>query len=186
MAERGTFLDLGELIQQNKDRDGVRLKLFREVLHRCHDLIKRKNKERLKSTKYEIPYFMVGRPKYDQQALSNYLYHHLTENGFYVEYLGERKLYISWDECDLNLTKYHNTKSRLDYEFRQKYIGGNDQIDQENPLFNISENTMKFRQSRQQQIKEDRENRFRYQEDRFGPMTGTYSDYKNRYRRGSY
>lgn len=163
------FLDLTEIIRDNKKQENKRLDLFATVLKRCHELIKRKNTMGLKEMVYQIPVFIMGQFRYDVIALRNYIYDHLLDNGLKVEIRDDQlSLYISWDEKDINLKKFMNRKAQLDTANRQMVL------DAPGAPEYISENTMFFRQQKQKELEQLRQQRFEFQSKRFGKTNGSY------------
>lgn len=160
------FLDLTELIRENKKRENVRLELFREILKKCHATIKNKNKTRVTCMYYEIPQFVPGYPTFDINALRDYLVYHLRQNGLKVIIQRDlRTIYISWSEIDLDLETYYYNQTMREHQ-TQNTTGAPGAISIE---------TMKFRQKRQQELKEERERRFEYQQSRFAkPSRDSY------------
>lgn len=158
-----TFLDLEEIVKENKRQESIRINIFKEILNNCFVLIRNKNKLRLREMHYNIPLFIMGKPLYDATALRNYLVHHLTDNGLKVVVMDDWKtLYISWKETDIDLDKFRSRKTVIDNKHRNTYMLGN-ACDMPSDFTN----TMKFRQAKQREIQNNRERRFEYQSSRF-------------------
>ena len=171
-----SFLDLTEIIRDNKKQENKRLDLFASVLKRCHELIKRKNKMSIKQMTYQIPIFIMGQFRYDVIALRNYIYDHLRENGLKVQIRDDQlSLYISWDEKDINIKKFMHRKAQLDLTQRQMVL------DAPGVPQHVSEDTMFFRQNKQLELQRARQQRFEYQRSRFDRTNGNYESYIKRY-----
>jgi hypothetical protein len=156
------ILDIDEIVSENKKQEHTRLGLFESMLLRCHSLIKRHNKERIREMEYTIPAFVYGKPKYDIDVLRNYLVHHLKDNGLRVDVLDRYHLYISWKETDIDLARYIHRKTLIANRNRSIYMVD----DTEAALPPSKVEMMKFRQDRQRELQRDREGRFAMQRQR--------------------
>jgi len=166
--DHDTLMDLSDLVRENKKHEQSQLDLFKEVLKKSHGLIKRKNKDGFRQTTYEIPTIMWGKPKYDIVALRNYMMHHLHENGFYVDLLPNgRSIYICWDERYLDLDKFYRHKTQVEREYKQKMVAGCYPE-------GVNQDTMNFRQQKQREIQQQRDQRFKLQKDRFSHLHQRY------------
>lgn len=178
--DKDTFLDLEELIGENKKKETVRIALFKEILHKIHSHIREKNRNRIKCMHYTVPMFIPGKPMFDHAVLLNYLMHHLTENGFLVRLVNQRTLYLSWDETDLNLEKFRQKKAELSHEVDEMYLesnGGGGNYEHQRVTFQ----TMQDRQAKQRQIREEREQRLSYQKARFQDEDGNFHQFMKKY-----
>ncbi len=92
------MINIDELHHINTRRLKNRLKIYDEVLQKCHTKIKKTAQTPKGSTFcfYIIPNYVFGIPLYDINACIVYLVKHLTINGFYVAYTHPNLLYISW------------------------------------------------------------------------------------------
>lgn len=157
--DHDTLMDLSDLVRDNKRHEQAQLDLFKEILKKCHNIIKRKNNEGFRHAIYDIPPIMWGKPKYDICALRNYLLMHLHENGLYVDMLPNgRSIYICWDEKVLDLDKFYKHKARIEHEYNQHMLGQN---------HTVSRDTMEFRQKKQRELQEQRNRRLQLQKSRF-------------------
>jgi hypothetical protein len=159
-----TFLDIQSLVDERRKQENARLQTFKQILQQCFTQIKRYNKDKIYEMDFKIPMFVMGVPRYDVEALKNYLVHHLVENGLKVIILHDGyTLYISWKETDINLEQYLKKKKSLATSIFN--VDGTpvttEQTDTVSPL------TMRFRQAKQQQLMMERENRFAMQRERF-------------------
>jgi hypothetical protein len=173
------ILDVETLVQENKRQENNRLSLFESILVQCHNLITRHNKNRIREMEYTLPSFVLGKPKFNIDVLRNYLVHHLQDNGLKVEMLSPHHIYISWREEDINLSKYMHRKTLIDNRNSSLYQVN----DVAHPLMDRSRLEMlKFRQEKQRQLQEERQERFLYQKDKMPPMPDMqYKDYLKRF-----
>ena len=173
------LLDIGELVKENKRQESSRLSVFEEVLKKCHNVIKKYNKERIREMNYTLPHMILGKPKFDMNVLRNYLIHHLLDNGLKVKVITDDVLYISWKEIDIDLPKYLNRKTIIDNRNTSLY-----NIEQPNLSINRTPkqvDILKFRQDKQRDMLREREMRFNIHKERMPQISGTYQDYINKY-----
>ncbi len=109
------LLDLNEIIYDSKSRERGKLKLFEDILSKCHSQIKRYSREhKARECKFPVPFMVPGHPPYDAQVLINYLVYHVSDNGLYAKYIqSENKIYISWKDEDINIEKYQKRQFRI-------------------------------------------------------------------------
>lgn len=165
------LLDIDDLIGENKRQENNRLGVFEGILSQCHKLIQKGNKERIREMTYTIPGFVFGKPKYNVDVLRNYLIYHLRDNGLRVDVLDRYHIYISWKETDINLERYMNRKTLIENRHSSIYmlergpssVGGGDT--DAHSRFQM----LKFRQERQKEIQQERQQRFDMQKQRL-PM----------------
>lgn len=166
------LLDVDELIGENKRQEGNRLALFEGILVQCHKLIQKNNKERIRDMQYTIPGFVFGKPKYNVDVLRNYLVWHLRDNGLRVDVLDRHHLYISWKETDIDLERYMNRRALIENRHSSIYM-----LDTVGPQLapTVTRQTrdrfqmLKYRQERQKEIQQERQQRFDLQKSRL-PM----------------
>lgn len=161
------FLDLSELVLENKKKEKYKLDMFLEVLSKCHTTIKRKNKVGQKHMEYIVPTFIPGKPCFDKDALRTYLVKNLKSNGLYVRELNHSKLFISWDETLLDLKQFEQSKE----EFLRKY--NEDMVTDDHGIIEVTPRLMAMRQKKQ------RAQRFKMQESRKKPPSVSYMEYLN-------
>lgn len=178
--DKDTFLDIEELIVENKKHERLRLELFKTILHRCHMLIREKNRKRIKCMNYVLPFFIAGKPRFDLNVLRNYVVHHLEENGFLVRVVDMRTVYVSWDETDINLEKFRQKKAELYKEIDDMYLVPNGGGGNYSPP-TVSFDTMAHRQQVQKDIKNAREQRFQAQAVRFGRPEVDFTSFMKRF-----
>lgn len=172
------LLDIDGLVQENKRQESNRLGIFESVLVKCHSLIKRYNKNRIRDMEYTIPTFILGKPKFNMDILRNYLVHHLRDNGLKVEVLSPCLLYISWKEEDIDLSKYMHRKVLIDNRHSSLYMI--DSVSQ--PMDHDRMNMLKFRQDKQRQLIAERQQRFELQKNNMPPVPDmSYGDYLKRF-----
>jgi hypothetical protein len=165
-----TFINLEDLVKVNRKKEQNMLNLFKEILHKCHELIKNKNSIGYKHLIYDIPLLIFGKPKYDIIVLRNYLVHHLSNNGFYVEILGNgRSIYVNWDEKYIDLEKFYQTKKIYD-DCNSRLLNGTagpDNIDRRTMIFRQQQQRKQEREQRFEKIAQSRKSRFEFQKHRF-------------------
>lgn len=160
--EHDTLMDLSDLVRENKKHEQAQLDLFKEELKKCHALIRRKNKDGFRFTTYDVPTMIWGKPNFDVATMRNYILVHLHENGFYVELRPNgRSLYICWHESVLDLDKFYRHKTQVEREYRQNNYG---------LPHTVNRNTMEFRQEKQRELQEQRNQRFNLQKQRFAHL----------------
>lgn len=185
------LLDITELVKENKRQESNRLSVFEEILKKCHSLIRKYNRERIREMHYTIPRMILGKPKYDLGVLRNYLVHHLRDNGLRVDTISDNVLYISWKETDVDLSKYLNRKTIIDNRNSSLYnvegmgpgvgVGPSLRLDRgQTDTLKEQIDMLRFRQEKQLEIKRAREGRYQLQAARL-PVTSSYEDYMRRY-----
>lgn len=161
------LLDIDELIGENKRQEGNRLAVFQGILSQCINLIKKKNKERVREMYYSIPAFVFGKPKYNIDTLRNYLIYNLRDNGLRVDVMDPFNLYVSWKETDINLERYINRKTQIENQHSNIYM-----LDRGPNHGTIKRDNqeryrmLKFRQERQRELQQQRQQRFDFQRNR--------------------
>lgn len=170
------LLDIDELIGENKRQEGNRLGIFEGILVHCHKLIQRRNRERIREMTYTIPALVPGKPKYNIDILRNYIVWHLMDNGLKVMVLDRYHIYISWKETDINLERYMNRRTLIENQNKSLYMidrGPGAEAGAMQPAINRNMRNrfemMKYRQERQKQIQQERQQRFDLQKQRL-PM----------------
>lgn len=111
------FLNLDELSVHHERVEENRIKIFDGILSKCHDKIKKYNREfKKQECLYSPPTFILGKPPYNYVDLVNYLITSLRKNGLRVDWLSDRQaIYISWKKNDIDIDKYHNQFTKLTY-----------------------------------------------------------------------
>lgn len=142
-------LDLTALVSDDKHIERHTLNTFKEILSACHELIKRYNKEQVKQMSYTVPSYQFGKPMYDVNVLTNYLLHHLADNGLYVYLAKSQEIFISWHDKDINIDKFLARKKCIQADHRNLITGM-----AAKPMNNIE--ALRLRQARQQQISAER------------------------------
>ena len=177
---KDTFLDIEELVSQNKEQENIRLNIFNGVLQQIHSLIRRKNKQRIRCMNFKLPLIIAGKPAYDINVMRNYVLHHLEDNGFLVKLHSDNlTVFISWDEADINFEKFKRKKQQLSQEFKDVYLqenggGGNDNFER------VGMQMMQERHRIQKQIKEERNKRLN-KDSRFGNIPISYEEFLQKY-----
>lgn len=98
-AERnGTKMNMEELYEKRRKRDEKQAMIYRKVLSRAHDHIRRVAKKGgLPCTWFSIPPVVMGVPNYDQAGCIAYLLDQLQENKFVVRFYYPNHLFITWN-----------------------------------------------------------------------------------------
>ena len=93
-----SMINIDSLHKINEDRLKNRIKIYDEILRKCHERIKAISKSPKGTTFcfYIIPNYVYGTPLYDINACIVYMVQCLIKNGFYVAYTHPNLLYISW------------------------------------------------------------------------------------------
>lgn len=160
------ILDIEELIGENKRQESNRLSVFETILARCHKLIQKNNRERIREMYYTVPAFVLGKPKFNVDVLRNYLVWHLKDNGLRVDILDRYHLYISWKETDIDLERYMNRRTLI--ENRSNLLDHPAAPSQPLVSSDVRDRfqMLKYRQDRQRQIQAERQDRFNLQKTR--------------------
>ena len=108
------FLNIDELRKEERSTDKNAKQIYKLILAKCHQKIRRTNKTTdYRMCYYEIPHFIPGYPVFDVEAARNFVYHQLLGNGLHVEPAGPSRLYISWDEQDVNRDVYEYRSQKM-------------------------------------------------------------------------
>jgi hypothetical protein len=101
------FLDLDELRKEERSSEKTSIQIFKLILAKSHEKIKRTNKTSdQRMCYYDIPHFLPGYPVFDVEAAKMYVAEQLHRNGIYVEDAGPSKIFLSWRPTDINLAAY--------------------------------------------------------------------------------
>ena len=117
------MINIDELHNINTRRLKNRLKIYDDVLKKCHIKIKKTAHTPKGSTFcfYIMPNYVFGIPLYDLNHCIIYLVKKLSENGFYVAYTHPNLLYISWFNRN-NSIEYNNKDKDIKKEENYKKI----------------------------------------------------------------
>lgn len=104
------LLDLESLNPVHQVSKINKQKTFEDILKKCHNKIKKYNKEfKKQECLFAPPPMIIGVPPYNYVDLIDYLTIQLKKNGLRVEWLKtQRSLYISWKPCDVDLQQYQS------------------------------------------------------------------------------
>ena len=120
------LLNLDEFIDHNEKSKRNRVELFDTILVKCHNKIKKYNKEfRKQECLFTPPKFVIGKPPYNYVDLLNYLIDSLKKNGLRTEWLAHKDaIYVSWKPVDLNIDQYHQHFPNVGYndDFDQQLL----------------------------------------------------------------
>jgi hypothetical protein len=91
-------MNLEELYEKRKKRDEKQAAIYRKVLSRAHDHIRREAlKGGLPCTWFSVPPVVMGVPNYDQAGCIAYLLDQLQENKFVVRFYYPNHIFITWN-----------------------------------------------------------------------------------------
>jgi hypothetical protein len=109
MTQTVPFLDLDELRQEGRSPHKTRQKIYKIILSRCHDRIKKTNKRtEYRECYYDIPIFLPGYPVYSISDAKDFLITHLNDNGIVAESVGEARIYVSWKPEDIDQQQFQS------------------------------------------------------------------------------
>ena len=93
-----SMININDLIDDKQRVLDRKLKIYDEILKKCHHRIKLVSKQNplICYCLYIIPKVVYGIPLYDLSECVKYLFEKLTENGFQVNYTHPNLLIISW------------------------------------------------------------------------------------------
>ena len=93
-----SMININELIQNKNNVIERKLKIYDEILKKCHHRIKLVSKQNplICYCLYIIPKVVYGIPLYNLSECVKYLFEKLTDNGFQVNYTHPNLLIISW------------------------------------------------------------------------------------------
>jgi hypothetical protein len=98
------FLDLEELEKEEKNPHRVKMKVFKMILAKCHDKIRRTNKTTL---------VIIGYPGYELDEVNYYLVNQLKQNGLTVKRISPQNIFISWRPNRVDYEQYHRQADKL-------------------------------------------------------------------------
>lgn len=109
-----SLIDISDLHRKTNELKHRKIKIYDEVLQKCHHRIKLVSKLTPLNqwSFYIIPKVLFGIPLYNLAECVEYLVKMLTENGFRVAYTHPNLLLITWFESQTNTKKsIYNTHS---------------------------------------------------------------------------
>ena len=109
-----SLIDISDLHRKTNELKKRKIKIYDEVLQKCHHRIKLVSKLTPLNqwSFYIIPKVLFGIPLYNLAECVEYLVKMLTENGFRVAYTHPNLLLITWFESQTNTNKLlYNTRS---------------------------------------------------------------------------
>ena len=97
-----SLIDISELHKKTRDQREKKIKIYEEVLKKCHHRIKLVSKLTPMNQWcfYLIPKVLFGMPLYNLAECVEYLVRMLSDNGFKVAYTHPNLLLITWFEND--------------------------------------------------------------------------------------
>jgi hypothetical protein len=108
-----SLIDISDLHRKTNELKTRKIKIYDEVLQKCHHRIKLVSKLTPLNqwSFYIIPKVLFGIPLYNLAECVEYLVKMLTENGFKVAYTHPNLLLITWFESQTNTNKLlYNTR----------------------------------------------------------------------------
>ena len=112
-----SLIDISDLHRKTNELKTRKIKIYDEVLQKCHHRIKLVSKLTPLNqwSFYIIPKVLFGIPLYNLSECVEYLVKMLTENGFRVAYTHPNLLLITWFETQTNTKKStYNSTSNTD------------------------------------------------------------------------
>ena len=103
-------LSASDIITQQRIRNKKKIRIYRQILIKCHQRIKFASEKNCKWCIYIVPNFIVGSPLYDVNACIIYIIKQLEDGGFIIKYTHPNLIYISWDK------KNNHHYSQLSYQ----------------------------------------------------------------------
>jgi hypothetical protein len=101
------FLDLDQLKKEERNTFNTQKKIFKLILSRCHDRIKKRNRDTdLRECYYEVPIMLPGYPGYNLNEVCRFIVVSLGQNGLKAQVVDTGKIYISWKPQDINRRQY--------------------------------------------------------------------------------
>ena len=97
-----SLIDISELHKKTREQRDKKIKIYEEVLKKCHHRIKLVSKLTPMNQWcfYLIPKVLFGMPLYNLAECVEYLVRMLSDNGFKVAYTHPNLLLITWFEND--------------------------------------------------------------------------------------
>ena len=94
-----TMMNIFELTKMHKRKQQNRIKVYEELLAKCHKKIYEICKgNNVSECIYKVPMYTFGSPLYNQEAAIAYILLKLRKNSFDVYYEKPNILHISWDK----------------------------------------------------------------------------------------
>jgi len=94
MSNQITAYDLHCSMQHRRQKQR---ECFIEILEKCYTRIRRMSANNQTQCKYEVPHFLVGKPRYDVATCTSFLVRNLSRNGFTVHITPPCILHVSWN-----------------------------------------------------------------------------------------
>lgn len=132
-----SLIDISELHKKTREQREKKIKIYEEVLKKCHHriLLVSKLTPMNQWCFYLIPKVMFGMPLYNLAECVEYLVRMLSDNGFKVAYTHPNLLLITWFENDRG-GKYPNLvnmqQSISNGKSRQNRVSNNSSLSNQN------------------------------------------------------
>ena len=115
-------LTVRELHKDYTDEESRRNKIYGMVYTKCCNKITVISYKKKEECIFEVPEFTIGIPRYDLDHCLCYLIKRLRENGFYVRYIPNNIIYISWQNGERNKKRTEVKKFIKDEKKKTKDI----------------------------------------------------------------
>ncbi len=137
-----SLIDISDLHKKGRELKERKIKIYDEVLKKCHHRIKLVSKLTPLNQWcfYIIPKVVFGIPLYNLSECVEYLVRLLTENGFKVAYTHPNLLLITWFEDPKNQNKFIKPSTSSQYSNNNGYKS----IDSYKPKGNLVYNQQNF------------------------------------------
>ena len=100
-------LDINDVLGPRRQTNNKRNKIYSQVLKLCHKRIRYNAQKRPDNCwcMYSIPNFIVGLPKFNINAATQYCLAKLRLNGFDTRLIPPKTIIISWKKYDTKIKK---------------------------------------------------------------------------------
>lgn len=94
--------DVDDIINKNKERRENKLKLYREMLRKCIDSMKKNNEMRKTDIFFRVDEIVYGHPEYDIDECVEYIILELRKFSFDVLHYCRDTVFVSWKFVELH------------------------------------------------------------------------------------
>lgn len=89
-------LNINDIASNNEKRNEKRRECFDKVLEQCYKRVEKSAKLDNIGCFFDVPEFVIGYPLFSLNECILHVYNKLVQNGFQVQYIFPRILYVSW------------------------------------------------------------------------------------------
>ena len=114
-------LNIYDLYKERNEKKDKQNDTFDKVLLKCHTFIKNASKFHY-SCYYVVPEVIVGLPLYSIPECIRYLLKNLKSNGFVVNYIYPKTIYISWDPKKVNTKEIEDKNTNDDLNNYDQFL----------------------------------------------------------------